>query len=129
MLDVRAPIGRTVELRGEIYGGRALRGLGGGGIGQGLSAAGDPVDDRGGWGQLLLRPNSRVELGAGCGASDPDDAAVPAGRLRNVACAVHTAVRPGGPVLFGLTYRAHETRYAAGAVRNHHVNLAAGFEF
>jgi hypothetical protein len=123
------PLGRFVELRAEAYTGQALRGLGGGGVGQNLTTTGDPVHDRGGWAQLNVRPSSRLELGAGCGVSDPDDENLPAGRLRNAACAGHVTAHPGGPLLAGLEYRRLRTTYASGPRDVDHLNLAVGFEF
>lgn len=124
-----APLVPTATLRGEAYVGQALRGLGGGGIGQNVTAAGRAVRDRGGWAQLDVRPSSLLQLGGGCGVADPRDADVPAGRRRNTACAAFLLTRPGGPIVAGLEYRRLSTRYAAGTARNHHVNVAVGFEF
>ena len=123
------PLTPIVELRGEAYAGRALRGLGGGGIGQNLTTGGAPVRDRGGWAQLNVRPSPIVELGAGCGGADPRDEALPAGRLRNVACEGHVITRPGGGVLAGVEYRRLRTTYADGTAESDHINLAVGFEF
>jgi hypothetical protein len=129
--DARVPLGAHVELRGEAYAGQALRGLGGGGIGQNLTTTGQPVKDRGGWGQLVLKPSTLVELSTGCGTGDPDDVSgLPAGRLRNVACEAHVTTHPGGPVVASFGWRGHRTTYQTGGVaRNTHLNLALGFEF
>ena len=130
-VDAVVPLGRFVEVRGEYYGGQALRGLGGGGIGQNLTTTGDPVRDRGGWGQLVVRPSTLVDFGAGCGVGDPKDVSdLPARRLRNVACEAHVTAHPGGPVVASLGWRGHRTTYeTTGVARNTHVNLALGFEF
>lgn len=129
-VDAVVPLGPVLTLRGEWYRGRALRGLGGGGIGQGLSADGAAVRDRGGWAQLELAPSSRYSLGAGCGIADPDDAQVlPAGRLRNRTCSSFVTVRPGGPVLLSLGWRQLATTYASGTRHNRHANVGVGFEF
>lgn len=128
--DALIPLGDHVELRGEVYSGRALRGLGGGGIGQGVTASGEAVEDRGGWGQVEVRPDTRWSLGAGCGVGDPRaDSPLPAGRLKNRACETHVTVRPDGPVVVSLGWRQQVTTYATGDVRNRHLNLAVGFEF
>ena len=127
--DYRIPFWR-LELRGELYDGQALRGLGGGGIGQNLTSTGRPVEDRGGWTQLNFRVSPAIMTGAGCGASDPDDSDLPAtGRLRNAACAAHLSVRPGGPIVVGAEYRRIETKYATGSFTNDHLNLAFGLEY
>ena len=130
-LDALIPLGRFLELRGEMYGGQALRGLGGGGIGQNLTTTGNAVRDRGGWAQVIVRPTTMVDLGAGCGVGDPKDVAnLPARRLRNAACEAHVTTHPGGPVVASLGLRRHRTTYdAIGVARNTHVNLALGFEF
>lgn len=123
------PVGAHVVLRGEAYAGRALRGLGGGGIGQNLTTAGEAVRDRGGWAQLELRPSTRLSLGAGCGVADPRDADLPAGRERNAVCATHLLLRPAEGLVAAVEYRRLSTRYAEGAARSGHLNLAMGFEF
>ena len=130
-LDARVPLGSHVEVRAEAYSGQALRGLGGGGIGQNLTTAGDPIKDRGGWGQLILRPNTLIELASGCGTGDPKDVSgLPGGRLKNVACEAHITTHPGGPVVASLGLREHRTTYqGTGVAKNTHLNLAFGFEF
>jgi hypothetical protein len=128
--DAIIPLGTRVELRGEWYAGQALRGLGGGGVGQNLTLTGAAVDDRGGWGQLIVRPDSRWSLGSGCGVGDPKDVTgLPAGRLSNTSCAVHVTLRPDGPILVSLGWREQRTKYAAGTVGNTHLNVGVGFEF
>jgi len=130
-LDARVPLGSHVEVRAEAYSGQALRGLGGGGIGQNLSTTGDAIKDRGGWGQLILRPNTLIELASGCGTGDPKDVTgLPAGRLKNVACEAHITTHPGGPVVASFGLREHRTTYqGTGVAKNTHLNLAFGFEF
>ena len=127
--DARVVLG-PVELRGEAYTGRGLRGLGGGGISQNLSRTGTPLEDSGGWGQVNVDANALVRVGAGCGVDEPHGGDVaPGGRLRNRACAGYTIIRPGGPLFVGAEYRRIETRYASGSVANNHLNLSLGFEF
>lgn len=122
-----------LELRGEAYRGRLLRGLGGGGIGQNFGvpptadALGPALRDAAGWAQLIVAPGSVLGGGAGCGIDDPDDAAEPL-RRRNTVCAAHLLWRPGGTLIAGLEYRRASTRYAARAYVNDHLNLALGFE-
>ena len=128
--DALIPLGRFVVLRGEVYAGRALRGLGGGGVGQGVTATGEPVKDRGGWGQVELHPDTRWSLGAGCGVGDPRaDSPLPAGRLKNRTCETHVTLRPDGPVVVSLGWRQQVTTYATGDMRNRHLNAGIGFEF
>ncbi len=132
-LDARVPVGRLVELRGEVYRGRLLRGLGGGAIAQNFGqpdAGGNRpiIRDTGGWAQLIVRPAVTWEAGAGFGIDDPDDDDRPL-RERNLAWNASVTVRPGGPIVAGLEYRRMTTRYAGADVANGHINLAVGFEF
>ncbi|MEP6621747.1 MAG: hypothetical protein ABJE47_20640 [bacterium] len=128
--DARVIVVPGVELRGEGYSGRGLRGLGGGGISQNVNRAGGPLDDRGGWAQVNVDMSSVLRIGGGCGADEPREADVPAGgRLRNQSCAGYALVRPTGPMFVGAEVRRITTRYTAGSVTNNHLNLAVGFEF
>jgi hypothetical protein len=133
--DARLSLTDWLELRGEVYGGQLVRGLGGGAIGQGVGRDGRPVQNTAGWAQLNLRPLSQWQLGGGCGVDDPDDTDIPDvsvnanGRLRNMACAVYTIVRPAGPLFVGAEVRRLETKYSVRSFLNHHLNLAIGFEF
>jgi hypothetical protein len=132
-LDARIGLHHGLELRGEAYRGRALAGLGGGGIGQnfGAPAAGAqfglPLRDSGGWMQLNWRANPTLLTGAGCGmdAANLDDRPV---RQRNESCAVHLQWRPVQPLLFGVEFRHLRTTYATGVASGSHINLAFGFE-
>ena len=133
-MDARINIVPRVELRGEAYVGRLVRGLGGGGINQafGRSAVvgelGPPIRDRAAWGQLnaqLLRP---LLGSAGCGVDvvNPDDRPV---RQRNAVCATSLLWRPSEPIVVGLEYRHVSTHYDAGGTgRVNAINLALGFE-
>ena len=127
--DARVKFG-MVELVGEGFSGKALAGLGGGGIGQNTGAGGVPVRTKGGWGQLNLRPNTEWMFGGGCGIDDPDDADVAAnGRFKNVACEGHLEWRPRGPLIFGFEFRRLTTTYTAGDFSANHINLAGGYRF
>jgi len=129
-VDLLLPVTRWFEIRGEAYQGQALKGLGGGGIGQGLGLNGVPVHTTGGWAQVNVKPTSRLLLGAGYGMDDPRDSDLPAGsRLKNVVREAHIHVRPGGPFVFGFEYRRLETTYSTGVLGNDHLNLSAGIEF
>jgi hypothetical protein len=131
-VSVWTPLTRRLELRGEAYTGRALAGLGGGGIGQNFGLDSAAVRTTGGWVQLNLKPTVAWEIGAGAALDDPDDADLntTTQRLRNLAVEGHASWRQE-PVVIGLEVRRLETRYGgslsdAGAT---HVNLALGFEF
>src|SRR5881296_2568330 len=54
--DARVKAG-PVELLAEAFSGKALAGLGGGGIGQSLGPTGKEVRTKGGWGQINVRPS------------------------------------------------------------------------
>ncbi len=126
----RIPLGSRVEVRGEAFDGQALRGLGGGGIAQGLGVGGAAVRTRGGWAQIDLQATPRLLIGGGRGMDDPEDADVLAnGRLRNTTAEAHLHWRPAGPVVLGFEWRRTTTDYAAGSRTNQHLNLAFGFEF
>jgi hypothetical protein len=127
--DTRLKFG-PAELIGELFTGKAIAGLGGGGIGQNAGVAGAPVRTSGGWGQLNLRFPSGWMVGGGAGIDDPKDADVlPSGRFRNFVWEGHAEWRPPGPLVFGFEFRRFKTRYAAGDFKANHVNLAAGFKF
>jgi hypothetical protein len=137
LLDSRAaaamlqlPLGRIVEVRGEAFTGKAIAGLGGGGIGQNLGLGGVPVRTRGGWGQLLIRPTPEWELGASYGIDDPKDADLdPAtSRLKNQTVGGHVHWRPA-PLVLGLEYRHITTTFGPGKAGAGHLNLALGAEF
>jgi hypothetical protein len=131
-VSVWTPVGRGLELRGEAYTGRALAGLGGGGIGQNFGLDSVAVTTTGGWVQLNLKPTTAWEIGAGAALDDPDDADLDSTtqRLRNLAVEGHATWR-WEPVVIGAEVRRLETRYGAGPsdVGATHVNLALGFEF
>lgn len=126
------PLGRYLEFRGEGFIGRAVAGLGGGGIGQNLGPNDEPVRTRGGWGQLLVRPGAGWELGGSWGLDDPEDDDLDAatGRRRNEVWAAEAQWRRR-PLVLGAEFRRLRTRYGGGAgtVEASHVNLAAGVEF
>ena len=127
--DLVAPM-KLVELRSEAYVGQALRGLGGGGIGQSTSPANGAVRDVGGWAQLNVAPNPIWSFGAGLGVDDPNDNDIaPTGRLRNAAGAVYFITHPSGPLLMGFEIRRIATSYVGRKLVNDHFNLGFGFEF
>lgn len=125
------PFARIFELRGEFFDGQLLNGLGGGGIGQGISASGEAVQTTGGWAQLNLRPNLRWQFGLGYGYDEPELADVPVvtGRLRNEVQSLSAQWTPTGPIIVGLEWRKLATTYATGVRNADHINLALGFTF
>jgi hypothetical protein len=124
--DLMLPIDEWLELRGEFFSGQGMRGLGGGGIGQNFTPTNAPLNTKGGWAQINLRPTFGLRLGAGCGVDHPETLAA---RRRNDACAAYAIIRPTGPLFFGAELRRLRTEYATARYTNDHVTLAAGFEF
>ncbi len=131
-LSARLAATDYLELRGEIFSGQVLAGLGGGGVGQNLGPGGTPVRTRGGWAQLNFHALSPVEVGAGLGLDDPDDRDLDRATaiLQNRSWEAHLQWRPA-PLVFGAEFRRLATTYGPPVGRQvvHHVNLAAGFEF
>lgn len=136
--DARIVFG-PFELVGEAFTGKALAGLGGGGVGQNFGVAGAAVHTSGGWGQFNARPVKDLMFGVGCGIDDPKDADVftagdstyltKGGRLRNLACEGHLQWTPPGPVVIAFEFRQIRTTYLTGEERVNHVNLAVGYRF
>jgi hypothetical protein len=133
-VDARVSFTSWLELRGEAYTGRLLRGLGGGGIGQAFgqplpgATLGPPIRDHAGWAQLNARVHATLLAGAGCGVDVVDDEDRPT-RRRNGVCGGHVLWRPSEPVVVGLEYRGIATEFAPD-VKGHarHLNLSIGFE-
>lgn len=130
-ISALVPFATVFELRGEFFDGQLLGGLGGGGIGQNITNAGEAVQAAGGWAQLNMRPNFRWILGVGYGYDEPELADVPTitDRRRNEVQALHAQWTPTGPVIVGLEFRRIATTYSAGVRRADHINLAFGFTF
>ena len=128
--DIVAPWS-IAELRAEAYTGQALKGLGGGGIGQSIGATNAAIVGVGGWAQLNVTPSSIWGFGVGCGADDPDDLDLaPGARRRNASCGAHFVTHPSGPLVLGLEARRIVTSYSGGRrFINDHLNIAFGFEF
>ena len=131
--DARVALPGRAELRGEVYRGQLLRGLGGGAIGQTFGRAlpgeslGPALRDIAGWFQLNVQPHPTLATGAGCGfdAVNSNDRPV---RRHNSACALHGVIRPMQPVFLAAEFRWLQTRYAERSYRGRHFNLALGFE-
>ncbi|HYW49155.1 MAG TPA: hypothetical protein VE861_01045 [Gemmatimonadaceae bacterium] len=131
--DLLVALLRAVELRGEVYAGQLLRGLGGGAIGQnfGLAAdgttTGSPLQDVAGWFQLNAQAHPSVVTGVGCGFNRVEPAGRPVRDFNN-SCSAHALVRPALPLFVGLEYRRLATRYIDRVYRASHLNLVLGFE-
>ena len=133
VVALRIPLGRRFEVRSEAFHGRALAGLGGGGIGQNVGLNGEAVETTGGWAQLLFH-GARWEVGAGLGIDDPQVGGLdPLTRRKlNRVAVIHLLWRPA-PLVFGLEFRDLETTYESSPVGGERdarqVNFAAGIEF
>ena len=129
--DVRLALGEKIQVLAEgYYNGTALAGLGGGGAGQNFGVGHVPVDTRGGWAQLNIRPNFEWEVGGGAGIDDPDDTDLPAtGRLKNMIIEGHIHWRPGGGLLIGAAFRRIETTYLSGPLTANTFGMFSGFNF
>lgn len=131
--DAHIALPGNMELRGEMYRGQLLRGLGGGGIGQNFgraidtSSVGPILRDVAGWVQLNAQLHPTFIAGVGCGLDAVDLRDRPV-RQRNTACAAHTLYRPNQPVFIAFELRGLQTRYADHNYRGTHFNLSIGFE-
>ncbi|HET7790897.1 MAG TPA: hypothetical protein VFK78_08890 [Gemmatimonadales bacterium] len=127
--DTRLKFG-PVEILGEGFVGKALAGLGGGGVGQNFGAQGAPVRTKGGWGQLNFRATRAWLLGGGCGLDNPTDADVPAGgKLENFVCEGHLRWDGEGGLVAGFEFWHFRTTYSTGDFTANHLNFAAGYRF
>lgn len=131
--DAHIALPGNLELRGEVYRGQMLRGLGGGAIGQNFGRAIDTASvgpllrDTAGWLQVNAQLHPTFIAGVGCGIDAVDLRDRPV-RQRNTACAAHTLYRPNQPVFIAFELRGLQTRYAERNYRGTHFNLAIGFE-
>jgi hypothetical protein len=132
--DWRISFTPRVELRGEWYAGRLVRGLGGGGINQafgkpiGNEPLGPPINDQAGWAQLNGQFLQTLLGGAGCGLDVVDLADRPV-RTRNTVCSTYMLWRPSEPFFVGLEFRGIATKYDTGATgRVRQLNLGLGFD-
>ena len=126
-----------VALTAEAFTGRALGGLGDGGIGQDIGPQGQLIRTRGGWAQLDVRPTFAWEFGGGYGRDDPTNgdfltsggAPFAGARLRNVTIEGHLHWRPGGGLLLGAEFRRFQTAFAAGVKSASQLNGFVGVFF
>jgi hypothetical protein len=135
--DVKVSLASWLEIRGEVYRGRMLRGLGGGGVAQNFGVFSSPpapadtlppLNDEGAWAQIIFHARQVLEIPIGCGADQPSADQNPV-RRRNVICSGGLIIRPGAGTVFALTYRRLETTYKTGKFQDDYINLSAGFEF
>jgi hypothetical protein len=124
--DAFVDLTSTLGVRAEAFSGQALRGLGGGGVGQNFDLNADPLRTTGGWAQVNVRRESGLGAGFGCGADHPRNAPT---RRRNDACAAHASLEPLSGFLIGAEVRRIRTEHTSGRFSNDHVTLALGWGF
>jgi hypothetical protein len=148
MTDWEIPLAPRLSLSGEFYRGRAVGGLGGG-ISQSVLYNGDPslpttavsgLDSIGGWSQLKLRANAKLEFNAGYGLDNPtaeEARAFAAGQAytgptmtENRGALVNFIYRPRSNLLFSTEYRHLRTTYLDdNAYSAEQVNVMMGILF
>jgi hypothetical protein len=123
MVDLQIPLSSRVSFSGEFYRGKAIGGLGGG-ISRSVvyngnpalaSTAVIPLDSVGGWSQIKVRANNRLEFNAGFGLDNPTASEVRAGAagetyvgpmlVQNRSALVNFIFRPRSNLLFSAEYR------------------------
>jgi hypothetical protein len=149
LTDWEIPLAPKLSLSGEFYRGRAVGGIGGG-ISQSVVFLGDPtkastavrgLDSRGGWSQVKLRLNTKLEFNAGFGIDNPTTAEVRAAGIsqmfgagplwtENRAELVNFVYRPRSNLLFSTEYRHLETyQLYSGSNSAQQVNAMMGVLF
>ncbi|MGH9524828.1 MAG: hypothetical protein ACRD3E_20075 [Terriglobales bacterium] len=147
--DWQVPITPWAELSGELYRGKAIGGLGGG-VWTSAIWSGTPgavtsqvigLNDVGGWAQLKLKANPKLEFNLAGGTSNPfardlEVFAVPVTAYgfsplaRNQAAFGNAIFRPRSNLLFAIEYRHLRTYSFQGKNREgDHLNLAVGVSF
>lgn len=147
--DWNLPLGRWAALSGEVYRGQAIGGLGGGIWTSALFNTPTltsttqvlGLNDVGGWSQLKLKANEKLEFNVAGGLSNPF-----AGDLeryvapttlygftplaRNQSILANSIFRPRSNLIFALEYRHLRTYTLNGKnQQGHQVNLAVGVSF
>jgi hypothetical protein len=145
-IDFRVPLSRRFELSGDVYRGSALGGLGGGAFNDYIYQEQEyydsytPIDDAGGWAQLKVRANERLEFNADYGidnafagelrAIGPNGAGVYQNLARNSTVFSNIIFSPTAYTLFSFEYRRIDSspiigpHYFAGVY-----GVAAGYRF
>ena len=134
MASAIVPLGKSLELRGEWFTGKALGPLGGGGIGQNFDSNGEPLKTSGGWAQLNLKAGAHWEVGGAFGYDDPKGTAADEGnvtfKMKNTSYTTRLQWRLA-PAVVAFEYRHFATVYggSVGERTASHLNLAMGIEF
>jgi hypothetical protein len=125
----------AIEFTGAFYNGQNVAPLGTGGIRQGFIAA-DPgvvtsVHSLGGWGQLTLRPSSRLWFNFFSGQQDDRNSQLPAGGIgKNLAYGANLFYRLSPNVLASFEVSQMRTNYlGTGVLLNNHYDLALAYLF
>lgn len=146
--DFDVPLGKFLAWSGEVYRGQAIGGLGGG-IWASALFDGDPeaqgtrilpLDDIGGWSQVKIKPQEKIEFNLAAGASNPfardlEFFASPrtyssTPLARNQTLLINSIFRPYSNLLLGLEYRRLRTYSLTGSKGEaNHVNLSIGVSF
>jgi hypothetical protein len=145
--DLTAPLGKYVELSGEYYRGRAVGGIGGA-VGQSIVVTAPGIypatpikglDSMGGWAQLKLKPNSKLEINAAAGQDNPFASelrafptttiyAVPIARNRSALANIIYRIR--SDVLLSAEYQRLRTVDIGGnSYGANHITLSLGYLF
>ena len=147
--DWNLPLGRWVALSGEVYRGQAIGGLGGGIWTSALfntptltsTTQVIGLNDVGGWSQLKLKANEKLEFNVAGGfsnpfASDLERFVAPTSLYgftplaRNQSILANSIFRPRSNLIFALEYRHLRTYTLNGKNQQaNHVNLAVGVSF
>ena len=147
MADWEIPLAPRLSLTGEFYRGRAVGGLGGE-ISQTVLYNGQPgvrttavvgLDSIGGWSQLKLRANAKLEFNAGYGLDNPtaeEAESFSAGQAytgptmtENRSALVNFIYRPRSNLLFSTEYRHLKTNDLYNTYSAEQVNVMMGILF
>jgi hypothetical protein len=146
--DWQVPLSSRITLSGEFYRGRAIGGFGGG-IGRSVLFNGDPMnaysqirplDSLGGWSQLKLRANPKLEFNGAVGVDNPlaedlrgfsvGQSYIGPSLSQNRSALVNFIYRPRSNLLFSSEFRHLRTFQIQGASQTaEQVNLMMGILF
>ncbi|HEY1207064.1 MAG TPA: hypothetical protein VGF05_20430 [Bryobacteraceae bacterium] len=133
--DWFARLWRPLEFTGAFFSGQNVAPLGTGGINQGFVALGPglvtSVHSLGGWGQLTLRPSSRLWFNFFSGQQDDRNSQLPMGAIgKNLAYGANFFYRLAPNVLASFEASQTRTQYiGSGALLNNHYDLALAYLF
>jgi len=113
-IDWSVPLTASLDLAGEVFGGRNLDDFVGG-VAQGVNTKlGKPIDASGGWMQVAYKPLKTWTFGLGAGIDDPDNSDLSAGdRTRNTTLFTHAIYAVTDKLSTGLELSYMKTAYKA----------------